>query len=50
MKRYVVYVLAVLLGIVFYGSALLKLAGPPAVQATFAHLGLADWRLFIAGL
>jgi hypothetical protein len=50
MKKYVVYVLAVILGVVFYGSALLKFAGPPAVQATFAHLGLADWRVFIAVL
>jgi hypothetical protein len=50
MRKYAVYGLAILLGLVFYGSAILKLAGGPAIEATFAHLGLADWRYFIAGL
>ena len=50
MKKYAVYVLAILLGVVFYGSAIMKLSGAPAMSATFQHLGLEDWRIFIGGL
>lgn len=50
MKKYVTYGLMAIVGIVFYGSAAIKLSGSPDAVKMFEALGLADWRLFIAGL
>lgn len=50
MKKYLTYALMVVIGLIFYGSAALKLSGSAEVIKGFAALGLADWRIFIAGL
>lgn len=50
MKKYLIYALMAVVGIIFYGSAAIKLSGSADAIKMFEVLGLADWRLFIAGL
>lgn len=47
MKRIVTIILSVLLGLLFFGSGIMKLIGSAEVQAQFAKWGLGSWMRII---